>query len=206
MVQVPVPGPEIAVSDSGCASADLLLALVNTRANENGRAESLADRAALAQWLAGVRLLPAEASAAVGNADALAAQELREALVTLFRAHCNCADAVVPEAEEYLARFAERYPLVPRITATGYTLVPAQTGVPGAFGALLAAATDVASQGLWGRLKVCKNSSCWSGFFDKTRNGSGLHCSTACSSQMSMRAYRNRLKGAAVSPGEKHSG
>jgi len=201
-----VQGSEIVVSHSGCTSADLLLALVNTRANGNGRIESLGDRAGLAQWLADVRLLPAEASAAVGNADALAAQELREALVTLWRAHCNCADAAVPEAEEYLARFAERYPLIPRITAAGYTLVPAQTGVPGAFGALLAAATDVASQGLWGRLKVCKNSSCWAGFFDKTRNGSGLHCSPACSSQMSMRAYRTRLRGAAASPGYGYSG
>ena len=41
-----------------CRSSDLLLALVNTRANANGRRELLADDVALAQWLVAVQLSP----------------------------------------------------------------------------------------------------------------------------------------------------
>ena len=68
--------------------------------------------------------------------------------------------------------------------------------VPGIFGSILAAAADVASQGLWPRLKMCKNPTCYGGFYDKTRNLSGQFCSPACNSQVSMRAYRERQKSA----------
>lgn len=175
-----------------CDSAQLLVTLVNTRASDNGRVELFADRAALREWLSTAGLAGDEVP--VTNADAVAAQELREAFVTVFRSHCGCADAPVDEAEAYLQEIAKRYPLVPRITVEGCTLVPSQTGVPGAFGALLAAAADLASRGAWSRLKICKNTTCYGGFFDKTRNSSGQYCSAACGAQMSMRAYRSRLK------------
>ncbi|MFG2600607.1 CGNR zinc finger domain-containing protein [Streptomyces sp. NPDC048462] len=45
-------------------------------------------------------------------------------------------------------------------------------------------------------MKICKNPTCYSGFFDRTRSTSGLYCSTACSSQAAQRAYRNRIKDA----------
>ncbi|GAA4995238.1 ABATE domain-containing protein [Actinopolymorpha pittospori] len=175
-----------------CRSSDLLVALVNTRASESGRVELLGDGAGLARWLTTNGLV--DDGVSVTNGDALAAQELRAAFVSLFRSHCGCADAPVDEAEAYLRDIGLRYPLVSRISADGYTLVPAQTGVPGAFGALLAAATDLAARGAWSRLKICKNTSCYGGFFDKTRNSVGQYCSPACGSQMSMRAYRSRLR------------
>jgi predicted RNA-binding Zn ribbon-like protein len=152
----------------------------------------LADRTSLAAWLSGAGL--ADHDVPVSDADAVAARELREALVTLFRFHAGCLDAPVPDAEAYLQHTAERYPIALKLSAGGCMLVPAQAGIPGAFGALLAAAADAASRGAWARLKICKNTSCHAGFFDKTRNLSGLYCSTACNSQMSMRAYRTRLK------------
>jgi predicted RNA-binding Zn ribbon-like protein len=80
------------------------------------------------------------------------------------------------------------------LCALGCRLVSTQPGVPGALGSLFAAAADVATRGSWSRLKVCKNQSCQSGFYDKTRNSAGLYCSAACNSLMSMRAYRSRLK------------
>jgi predicted RNA-binding Zn ribbon-like protein len=70
--------------------------------------------------------------------------------------------------------------------------------VPGAFGSLFAAAADLAARGAWGRLKLCKNPSCYAGFFDKTRNQSGQFCSAACNSQASMRAYRHRMRSTPV--------
>ncbi|WP_411101143.1 CGNR zinc finger domain-containing protein [Streptomyces sp. x-45] len=101
---------------------------------------------------------------------------------------------LLSDAEAYLQRTTERYPLSLRITAEGCVLVPSQSGVLGAFGALFAAAGDLASRGIWSRMKMCKNTSCHAGFFDKTRNSSGLYCSPACSSQAAQRAYRSRLK------------
>jgi predicted RNA-binding Zn ribbon-like protein len=73
------------------------------------------------------------------------------------------------------------------------TLAPAQTGVPGLFGQLLAAVTHL-YRGIWSRVKVCNNRGCHRGFFDKTRNTSGLYCSPACSSRAAMRAYHSRQK------------
>jgi predicted RNA-binding Zn ribbon-like protein len=177
-----------------CVSTELILGFVNTRVNGNGRRELLDDAASFAGWLAGSGL--ADRDVAVTNADAVAARELRDALVVMLRAHVGCVDgtAMVSGAEAYLQRIAERYPLTPKLSVEGCTLVPSQTGVPGAFGSLLAATADLAYRGAWPRLKVCKNSACYTGFFDKTRNSSGLYCGPACSSQMSMRAYRSRLK------------
>jgi predicted RNA-binding Zn ribbon-like protein len=100
----------------------------------------------------------------------------------------------VPAAQAYLRRVAVRYPLVPQISADGCTLVPAQAGVLGVFGAVLAAVTELAYRGEWPRAKVCKNVACHEAFFDKTRNSSGLYCSAACGSQVAMRAYRSRQK------------
>jgi predicted RNA-binding Zn ribbon-like protein len=139
-----------------------------------------------------------EADGAVTQADAVAARELRDAFCTVFRAHAGCAEAMLllPDAEVYLQRVADRYPLVLKITAEGCRLVPSQAGILGAFAGLLAAASDLSSHGDWLRMKLCKNHTCHEAFFDKTRNSSGLYCSAACSSQASQRAYRTRLKGA----------
>jgi predicted RNA-binding Zn ribbon-like protein len=134
----------------------------------------------------------------VDQVDVVAARDLRAALLTLLRAHSGCVadDTEVPAAQAYLQRIAGRYPLVPQISAEGCTLVPAQTGVLGVFGAVLAAVTNLAYEGGWPRVKVCKNEACHQAFFDKTRNSSGLYCSAACSSKASMRAYRSRQKSA----------
>ena len=175
-----------------CTTARLLVALVNTRASENGRPETLGSPAELRTWLETAGLGPMNGG--VTPADVLAAHELRDAFVTIFRSHCGCADAPLDAAEAYLSDIARRYPLVPRITAAGCTFEPAQTGVAGAFGALFAAAADVVGRGHWPRLKICKNLSCLAGFIDKTRNTGGQFCSPACGSQTAMRAYRSRIK------------
>jgi predicted RNA-binding Zn ribbon-like protein len=132
----------------------------------------------------------------IDEADIVAARELRSALTTLLRAHSGCVadDTEVPAAQAYLRRVAARYPLVPQISAGGCTLLPAQAGVLGVFGAVLAAVTELAYRGEWPRVKVCKNIACHEAFCDKTRNSSGLYCSAACSSQVAMRAYRSRQK------------
>ncbi|GAA1859675.1 CGNR zinc finger domain-containing protein [Asanoa iriomotensis] len=128
--------------------------------------------------------------------DVAAAGELRESLVVLLRQHSGCTlpPTAVTEAEDHLRQVAVRYPLVPVVGADACTLEPAQGGAFGHFARVLGAVTDLAYRGAWPRVKVCKNDGCHRGFFDKTRNMSALHCSPACSSQASMRAYRSRRK------------
>lgn len=160
-----------------CTNSDLIVGFANAGTE-------------LTAWLARYA-----GESAVDEVDVVAARDLRGALLSLLRAHSGCAtDDEVTAAQAYLQRIAARYPLYPRITADGCTLVPAQTGVLGVFGAVLAAVTNLAYQGGWPRVKLCKNVGCHAAFFDKTRNSSGLYCSPACGSQVSMRAYRSRQR------------
>ncbi|GIF75424.1 CGNR zinc finger domain-containing protein [Asanoa siamensis] len=156
-----------------CDASDLVLSLVNS--------------GSLEEWLG--------ASAA---SDVTATAELRASLSVLLRAHSGCAldPGEVEAAEAHLRQVATRYPLVAVVGADGVALVPAQDGAFGQFARVLGAVTDLAYRGAWMRVKVCKNETCHRGFFDKTRNTSALYCSPACSSQASMRAYRNRRKAA----------
>ncbi|GAA2701210.1 CGNR zinc finger domain-containing protein [Actinoplanes palleronii] len=176
---------------SECVTSDLLLTLVNTRPSENGRVDQLDDVPGLTAWLAGAGLTVSDP---VTGADVAAARELRDALTDILRVHCGCGDASAAEAEAYLRAVAVRYPAVLRVTVDGVTAEASQTGIPGVFGTVLAAAADLAARGAWPRLKLCKNPSCHAGFFDKTRNQSGQFCGAACNSQMSMRAYRSRRR------------
>ncbi|MGW0667059.1 ABATE domain-containing protein [Streptomyces sp. NPDC002746] len=179
-----------------CESSAVLLGFVNTTPHGSGPVELLGDSETLAGWLTGAGLMVADT--AVTRADVVAAHELRAALCTVFLSRSGCEGSAdrLPEAERYLARIAERYPLTLRVTAEGCRPAPAQTGVLGAFAGLLAAAADLAARGAWLRMKICKNPTCYSGFYDRTRNTSGLYCGTACGSQAAQRAYRNRIKDA----------
>lgn len=181
-------------STNACRSSELLLDFVNTGPHGNTQVELLGDSTALHTWMTAAGLMGD--GEAITEADAVAGRELRQAISVVFREHSGCADGamLLPDAEAYLQRTAERYPLTLKITAEGCLLTPSQTGVLGAFGALFAAAADLAARGIWPRMKMCKNDSCHAGFFDKTRNSSGLYCGSACSSQAAQRAYRSRLK------------
>jgi predicted RNA-binding Zn ribbon-like protein len=191
--------PGAAVALEGCdpllrKSVDLLVSFVSTTASAGGRGEQMANQAAFAAWLRGHGLGDQEDQPT--EADVAAARELRAALIGVLRAHCDCPAAPVAEAESYLRRAAKRYPVMTTVSAEGCRFEAAQTGVLGIFGSILAAAAEVTSHGLWPRLKMCKNPTCYGGFYDKTRNLSGQFCSAACNSQVSMRAYRERQKSA----------
>lgn len=164
------------------AAADLLLGFVNTR-DLAGSGERLGSGAALSAWLGD--------GVSASDMDAAAARELRGALVEVLLAHSGgVADA---QAELRLHRFAELHPVLPVVTAEGCRLLPAQQGVAGFFGRVLAAAAELALAGAWSRVKACQNPPCHQGFWDRTRNGSGTYCSARpCGAQVAMRAYRAR--------------
>ncbi|WP_426402845.1 CGNR zinc finger domain-containing protein [Streptomyces sp. R-07] len=175
--------------------AETVLAFVNTRADGGGRRELFEDGHSFAAWLAEHDEFGGETVAT--DADAAAARELRDALVTLLLAHSGDEESLgepLRHAEQHLRRAGALYPLATVVTAGGVELASPQAGVPRVFGTVLAAVTTFAQTGDWGRIKACRNPPCHFGFFDRTRNGAGLYCSTGCGSQVSMRNYRRRQR------------
>lgn len=182
---------------------ETVLAFVNTRANGGGQRELFADGPSFAAWLAEHDEFGGDAMAT--DADAAAARELRDALVTLLLAHSGDEESLgepLRHAEQHLRRAGALYPLATVVTASGVELASPQTGVPRVLGTVLAAVTTFAQTGEWGRVKACRNPPCHFGFFDRTRNGSGLYCSTGCGSQVSMRNYRQRQRRGSEAPPE----
>ena len=180
---------------AGKAAADLVLGFVNTRPTGNGEPERLGDAPGLREWIQAANLAGDE-DLRVTDADAAVARELRDALAVLMLGHVGVEerDGALADAEDHLRRAAALYPLAAVVTGGGCELLPSQRGVPGAFGSLFAALSQVTASGLWPRMKMCRNLPCHVSFLDKTRNSAGLYCSAACSSQVSMRSFRQRQK------------
>jgi predicted RNA-binding Zn ribbon-like protein len=180
------------------AEAEAVLDFVNTRADAGGRRELFGDAQGFEAWLAGHEQFGG-ADAVVTDADAAVARELRDALVVVLLAHSGEEDVAgepLRIAEDHLRRAGSLYPLASVIGATGVRLTSPQSGVAHVFGTVLAAVTEFAQSGQWKRVKACRNPPCHSGFFDRTRNGAALYCSSGCSAQVSMRKYRQRQRSA----------
>lgn len=177
-------------------AADLVVRFVNTRAAGNGQPELLGDSGALRQWLRQSKLI--DEATAVTEADAAEARELREALAIVLLDHVGMemGDGMLAAAQRHLQRSAAMHPLNLIVRSDGCELVSPQTGVAAALGAILAAVSKTSAHGLWTRVKMCRNPPCHASFLDNTRNSGGLYCSSACRSQMSMRAYRDRQRSA----------
>ncbi|MGW9073326.1 CGNR zinc finger domain-containing protein [Streptomyces yangpuensis] len=194
MIATPAGSPE-AGPRTVAPTVETVLAFVNTRADGSGRRELFGDGGSFAAWLAEHGEFGGES--VVSDADAAVARELRDALVTLLLAHAGDEESLgepLLRAERHLRRVGSLYPLATVVTAGGVELTSPQTGVPRFFGTVLAAVTTLAQSSDWGRIKACRNPPCHFGFFDRTRNGGGLYCSTGCGSQVSMRKHRRRQR------------
>jgi predicted RNA-binding Zn ribbon-like protein len=179
------------------STLELLLAFANTHADAGDRVERFTDAEGLTTWLSEVAWSGAEPARTVTHSDVVEARELRDALVTVLLSHSS--DPATPEpqirsAEAILERAGERYPVAVRLSGLEARLGPGCSGVAGAFAGVLAAATELALSGQWARIKACRNEPCHFAFFDRSKNTSAGYCSTQCSSQASMRAYRARKK------------
>lgn len=74
-------------------------------------------------------------------------------------------------------------------------LLPAGSGsaAGGVTARLLVAAVGAFSEGIWRRLKACRNEGCLWAFYDGSKNRSGSWCTMdVCGSRAKMRAYRRR--------------
>lgn len=176
---------------------ELVLAFANTHADGGDRVERFTDAEGLTTWLTEVSWGGAEPARTVTDSDVVEARELRDALVTVLLSHSSDPSTSEPEvrsAEAILERAGDRSPVAVRLSGAEARLGPGCTGVAGAFAGVLAAATELALSGQWARIKACRNEPCHFAFFDRSKNTSAGYCSTQCSSQASMRAYRARKK------------
>ena len=131
-------------------------------------------------------------STRVGEEDFRRAVELREAFRAVLHANNGAPLDAGPVATlDAAARAAE---LTVRWDEDGSAeLVPARSGVDGAFGRLLAIAYRARVEGTWQRLKACPEQSCGWAFYDRSRNRSSTWCSMAvCGNRAKARAFRER--------------
>jgi predicted RNA-binding Zn ribbon-like protein len=187
------------VNASTPSPLDLVLAFANTHADAGDRVERFTDAEGLTTWLGEVAWSGAVPARTVTDSDVVEARELRDALVTVLLSHSNdpaTSDPAVRAAEAILERAGDRCPVAVRLSGAEARLGPGCGGVAGAFAGVLAAATELALSGQWARIKACRNEPCHFAFFDRSKNTSAGYCSTQCSSQASMRAYRARKKDA----------
>ena len=133
---------------------DAVLAFVNTRADGGGRRELLGDAEAFGTWLDEHGQFGGPTT--VTGADAAAARELRDALVTIMLAHSGdeeSAGASVRAAKAHVRRIGTIYTLDNEITEQGARLTSPQSGGAHVIGTVLAAVSAFALSGYWGRIK-----------------------------------------------------
>ncbi len=99
------------------------------------------------------------------------------------------------EAASELDAVSEAAGLHPHFAYGDPVLVPAEGGVAGALGRLVAIAFLARFDGTWSHLKQCANQDCRAVFFDRSKNHSGRWCSMAsCGNRAKVRAWRERQR------------
>jgi predicted RNA-binding Zn ribbon-like protein len=176
-------------------------------------ADLLGTPGALRDWLARRGLLAG--SARLGDRDLQRALVAREGLRELARANAASACVAMPaqrantasacvavpaqRAGPVAARAALNEAAVGAIVALRFTpqgpryLTPADAGLDGALGALLAGAAQAMVDGSWGRLKICPGGDCGWAFYDHSRNQAGRWCSmSVCGGRAKARSHYRR--------------
>ena len=117
---------------------------------------------------------------------------MREALRELLRANNGIAVDEAAAAAT-LDAAARRAGLTVRFENGAIRLVPAERGVQGGLGAVLAAAAEAMADGSWQRLKACRADDCRWAFVDHARNHSRQWCDMrVCGNRQKARAFRAR--------------
>ena len=179
------------MANRASGSLGLVQDFVNTLEVDAGR-DAIPTPEALAAWLAARGLLRGDGGA--GEAGHALAVEFREVLRRLLLANNGAAADVADLA--LLDRVAAEGGLRPRFpSGDRVVLEPAEPGVRGALGRLLAAVADAMNDGTWSRLKACADRSCLWVFYDRSRNRSAHWCSMeVCGNRAKARQFRRRHK------------
>lgn len=178
------PAPDVALH--------LLQDFVNTNDVE-GDDDGLGSPELLRDWLAERSLL--DRSAGVPEPAWRRAIDIREGLRALGRV--NNGEPLDAAQLAALNRAAADVPVLVGVDVSDWRLRPAEAGVDGFLGGMLATLARAMADGSWSRVKSCRNDTCRWLFYDHSRNRSGTWCTMAiCGSRMKSRAYRSRQKAA----------
>ncbi len=143
----------------------------------------------LADWLERHALLPAGDDLAHGD-DGLAI-EFRES----FRKLCAAGESASRELGAAVDRTLVSALLCARFEAGGrLSFAPANSGLGGALGRVLAIVAAAQRDGLWPRFKICASATCRAAFYDYSTNRSGLWCEPNCGGRIRGRDFRRRKK------------
>jgi len=192
---------EISAEETGSKPAPgelaLVQAFVNTADVESG-SDDLPDPPSLGVWL-GEHGLLAEGEP-VTEGDLGRALVLREALRGLALA--NNGDGPAGEPARELNRVSSEVRLSVSVDEGGRgALRPAQGGVDGALGRLLATVYTAMAEGTWERFKACARHTCRWAFYDKSKNRCGNWCSMdVCGNREKAKAYRRRHREPSIPP------
>lgn len=102
----------------------------------------------------------------------------------------------VATADARLSPVATQVPLKPVITVSGVGLESCQSGVWAASVAVFAGVAALDRAGVWERLKARRNDICHARLLRSVAERSAVDHGPNCASMVSMRAYRQRKKGA----------
>lgn len=169
---------------------ELVRQFVNTLDVEEEGTDELDGPDALLGWLSGMGLLDDEAIA--DEEDLKRALALRDGIRSLLLA--NNGEGIEPAHLRELDRVAGSVCLRVQFDEDAVaTLGPASSGVSAALGRILAAVVRATEEGIWGRLKICRNDACQWAFYDRSRNRSGKWCTMeVCGNRMKARTFRQR--------------
>jgi predicted RNA-binding Zn ribbon-like protein len=153
--------------------------------------DDLDSAARFGRWLAAHGFPPPQGHPTAAELDL--ALGLRGALRDSFVAHHDGEDAT--DARSRLDAYAARVPLRAVFGAGPAGLAPVGEGVTAMLGAVLGAIVLAEQDGTWRRLKICREDTCRSVFYDRSKNSSKAWCSMRlCGNRNKTRAYRGRLK------------
>jgi predicted RNA-binding Zn ribbon-like protein len=169
---------------------ELVRQFVNTLDLED-ETEELGTPEQLAAWLWTHELAPEGVRAS--TADLARATELRETLRAVLLSH-NGGPRAPAASAGILDDAADRARVQLRFRDDLTTVLePAEGGVYGALGRLLAIVHASIADGTWGRLKACREHTCEWAFYDHTKNRSGAWCEMGvCGNRAKARAFRER--------------
>ncbi len=134
----------------------------------------------------------AAAADTAAETDLRLARELRDELRAELCAHHDGG----PRDRSRLDRLAAGVRLTVRFDTDGSArLSPADGGVAGVLGEVLAAIARATHEGTWARLKICSADSCRYVYYDRSKNASRRWCSMeVCGNRQKTRAYRSRQR------------
>ena len=180
---------------SAPGSLETLRLFVNSTDLEDPGKDELADRRRATSWLHAHDLLPDYDHLDDDEREMLVG--LREAFRMELLSHTGDADPAT--TWDVLSGYADQAELGIRLGALGdVSLIAEGRGAQRVAGRLFTLMYDGIRMGQWTRLKACRKQTCLFGFYDHSKNGSGVWCDMAvCGNRV--KAQRRRRREAAVS-------